>query len=488
VGITVNNTDTNGGPGRLTGAVLGQRFQVLRTIRSSGRTTQYLARDRSGTAPFINTDGLVRLEVLSEKASQDVRQVELFRSEALAAARLVHTNIGCAAEAEADGSTAFRIAEYRPTAVSLRSVLDREGWLEARRAAVIARQIAAALAAARENGALHLKLDPDCVFIEAGDNVIVTDFGVDDDPEFEWIRRERANDCSVYYLSPEQISGAETDQRSDLYSLGVLLFEALTDRIPFDSAVPEVVKEKRLTQACLPPHLFRSEVPHDISKLVVSLLNKHPAERFDNATDLVQALDAVSVNAAKAPSHRDETTAQALVLATENITEPLAIEMETSPLEPPAEPLSDLEWPAASTDSLVELGTENLEPERPLNGPFRPAAKPAVAAVLGIAVIIAAQQGISGGWTTMFNKSPARGAAEGVASQAVATSAQAARQGVQLGEEKTPAGGAESAASKAGSGVTARRPARRARRQRWTRGGSRSRRTSRAYRYRSRYR
>jgi serine/threonine-protein kinase len=270
-------------------SVLDGRVELLSTLGCSAQTLEYLARDKSdsttsGEAP------LLKLEALHPDVPIDSRLAKLFRIEALAASGLSHPNIVRATPPEIAGGLLFRATEYKPCAETLRAILHREGWLDLRRALRMAYQAAAALAAAHASGTLHLRLEPEMVLIDQEDAVVITGFGVGLGGDLEWARRERSRSCAARYLSLEHASGSPMDHRTDLYSIGVLLFEMLTDRVPFDSASEETIKDKVQNQNPFPPHVFRSEVPLEVSKLVTRLLCKNPHQRLAGATELQHAL------------------------------------------------------------------------------------------------------------------------------------------------------------------------------------------------------
>jgi Protein kinase domain len=192
---------------------------------------------------------------------------------------------------------------------SLRSALDLSAWLDCRRAAEIAFGIAAALDDAQRGGAQHLGLQPESIFINADGKVFIDDGGHD---------RHAASRIAVQYLSPEEVRGEPADARSDLYALGVVLYEMLTDRVPFDGNDAEVIKQKHLHRVPEPPKIFRADVPDVLSQLVVRLLEKDPAKRPQRAADLFNELQQVIGDEAPDASHQtlnDATVSEIFTLA-----------------------------------------------------------------------------------------------------------------------------------------------------------------------------
>src|SRR5262249_25983168 len=140
----------------------------------------------------------------------------------------------------------FTVSEVQPATESLRSLLDRKGWLEVDEAIDIAIQIAAALDYAHKSSVVHLMLEPEHIRVGEIRVVIVCEFGIEMNPDLDWAFSRRARRCPAEYQSPEQMDNTDVDNRSDLYSLGVIMFQMLTDRLPFDSVDASQIRERRL--------------------------------------------------------------------------------------------------------------------------------------------------------------------------------------------------------------------------------------------------
>ncbi|HEX8087627.1 MAG TPA: TonB family protein, partial [Blastocatellia bacterium] len=140
-------------------------------------------------------------------------------------------------------------------------------------------QVADALDYAHGQGVLHLTLQPEKILVEPDGTVLVTGFGIESRKDLLWAHQERSHACAPQYISPEQVQCKQIDQRSDLYSLGIVMFEMLTDRVPFDSQDSISIKLKHLNRLPEPPHMFRPELPRLLCWLVMDLLKKKPDER-----------------------------------------------------------------------------------------------------------------------------------------------------------------------------------------------------------------
>ncbi len=273
-------------------ALLSPRFVILELLEESGDVAVFLARDERENES-TGRDCLVKLKVICEQTPLDRKRIELFYLETRAAAKLSHKNIIRTWEPEQIENLHFCAIEHRPECESLRDLLNLRAWLDARLAAGVALQISEALEYAQSQGVMHLKLRPESILVDPNGAALVADFGIEDKEELRWARDERAQSLPAIYCSPEQASEKDVDSRSDLYSLGVLLHEMLTDRVPFDHQDPNVVMRKHRTQAPESPNVFRPDLPPAAIAAVMSLLDKNPAARPQSHAQLRDVLSRV---------------------------------------------------------------------------------------------------------------------------------------------------------------------------------------------------
>ena len=263
---------------------LSYKFDVLKSLGADAGCEYYLARE-------IVQNNLTGLKVLRTSEARDVIKRELFYLESNAASKLSHFNIvRCGRPEEIEGIH-FAAFEYKPEASTLRDLLDRSGWLAIHKAVEICDQIASALDYAHSTGVLHLNLQPENVLVEPDGWVCVKGFGLESKARMEWAYGERSRVGAAPYLSAEQVMGEKVDHRSDLYSLGVILYELLTDRVPFDSDDVDYVKHRQMTDVPAPPHLLSMVVSEEVSSVVMQLLARDPNDRFQNAAAFQIALD-----------------------------------------------------------------------------------------------------------------------------------------------------------------------------------------------------
>ena len=256
------------------------RYTVVKSLRSDSEIERYLARDLRG--------GTVQLNVLPAKDTNNILAREFFYRSAHAASKLSHVNIIDTGAAQEERGVDFFLVEHKPDATPLGELLDRNGWLDLKLAANVADQIASALDYAHQTGVLHLSIQPECILIEPDGWVTVAEFGIE-----EKHMSLRPRGPAPQYSSPEQLTDGPVDRRSDLYSLGAVLYEMLTDRTPYDSTDAEYVRRKQASFTPSPPHLISMDVSESVSNVVMKLLERGPARRFDTASAFQTALDDV---------------------------------------------------------------------------------------------------------------------------------------------------------------------------------------------------
>ena len=261
--------------------VFNDRYELHRKLARGGMADVYLARD-------LLLDRPVAVKVLFTEYASDAAFVERFRREAQAAANLNHPNIVAVYDWGAQYGTYFIVMEYvdgRP----LSDIIRSEGPLHPNRAAEITADVAAALGFAHRNGVVHRDVKPGNILITSSGQVKVADFGI--------AQASTANAAdnltqagsvmgTATYFSPEQAQGHAVDPRSDLYSLGCVLYEMLTSRTPFAGDSPVAVAYKHVQETPLPPSRINPNVPAALEAIDLKLLAKNPVDRYPTAEDL----------------------------------------------------------------------------------------------------------------------------------------------------------------------------------------------------------
>jgi len=291
-------TRTNqGGAGCLAaGSLIASRYRILALAGVGGMGMVYRAHDEQ-----LDVD--VALKVLRPEVAADPGFRERFRKELLLARQVSHRNAVRIHDLGVSGDLLFLTMDYVPGR-SLRALLEEDGPLAPRQAVAIARQLAAALAAAHAEGVVHRDLKPANVLVDAGGRAFITDFGVARSMTAAGATQTGAIVGTPDYLSPEQARGEPVDGRSDVYALGILLFEMLSGRLPFagDSYAERLAQ--RIGGEARDLADLGIAAPARLRAVVRRCLQRKPARRYQAAAELLADLDAMPATAAAEPPAR----------------------------------------------------------------------------------------------------------------------------------------------------------------------------------------
>jgi len=274
-------------------AVLSQRYDVLAEAGHGSMGSVYKARDRE-------TGEIVALKLLKPEIASDQAMMDRFKNELLFARKITHKNVCRVYEFNRLGGVAYTSMEF-VEGDSLRSVLNRFGGLPVRKAIDLAQQICSGLQEAHAQGIVHRDLKPENVMIDAQGNVKIMDFGIARSME-AGTRLTGSMVGTPAYMAPEQVAGKAVDYRTDIYSLGLILYEVFTGTPAFQAENAVAVALKQMREAPATPHDIEPTVPVPVERAILKCIEKEPSKRFQTVADLRSALKAPPPTAPPAPT------------------------------------------------------------------------------------------------------------------------------------------------------------------------------------------
>ena len=268
----------------LIGKIIGNRYEILEEVGLGGMATVYKAKDH-----VLNR--LVAVKVLKDEFTTDADFVKRFNTEAQSAASLSHPNIVSIYDVgHEEENNLYYIVMELIQGKTLKEIINSEGTLSWKWAVNIAMQIASALELAHKKGIVHRDIKPHNIIITEDGIAKVTDFGIAKAVSNSTITAFGTTIGSVHYFSPEQAKGGFTDAKSDLYSLGVVMYEMLTGKVPFDADTPVSVALKHMQEEPKEPAEINPEIPSAVNKIVVKAMQKEPSTRYQSATEMLHDL------------------------------------------------------------------------------------------------------------------------------------------------------------------------------------------------------
>lgn len=270
-------------------AALSQRYDVLSEAGHGNMGNVYKARDRE-------TGETVALKLIKPEIASDQAMTERFKNELLFARRITHKNVCRVYEFNRVGGIAYTSMEF-VEGESLRSVLSRFGGLPVRKGVDLALQICSGLREAHAQGIVHRDLKPENVMIDAQGNVKIMDFGIARSME-AGTRLTGAMIGTPAYMAPEQVSGKPVDYRTDIYALGLILYEMFTGTETFRADTAVAIALKQMQEIPTPPHDIDPNIPVYIERTILKCLEKEPAKRFQSIAELENALRSTRVTGA----------------------------------------------------------------------------------------------------------------------------------------------------------------------------------------------
>lgn len=263
----------------LIGKTIAGRYEILEKTGVGGMATVYVAKD-------LVLNRYVAVKVLKEEFTTDEEFVKRFNTEALAAASLSHANIVSIYDVGHEGNIYYIVMEL-VRGKTLKQIITENGPISWKWATNIAIQIASALEVAHKNNIVHRDIKPHNIIITEDGVAKVTDFGIAKAVSNSTITAFGTTIGSVHYFSPEQAKGGFTDAKSDIYSLGVVMYEMLTGKVPFDADTSVSVALMHMQEAPVPPIQINKAIPIALNDIILKAMQKEPMARYQSATEMI---------------------------------------------------------------------------------------------------------------------------------------------------------------------------------------------------------
>ena len=264
----------------LEGKLLGNRYEIIEKVGNGGMATVYKATDKV-------LKRYVAVKILRDEFTTDEEFIKRFEVEAQSAARLTHPNIVSIYDVGVDGNLYYIVMELIQGKTLKEIILEEKGPLPWKWSVNVAIQIASALEMAHKNNIIHRDIKPHNIIITEDGVAKVTDFGIAKAVSNSTITAFGTTIGSVHYFSPEHARGGFTDAKSDLYSLGVVMYEMVTGRVPFDADTPVSVALKHMQEQPEEPIEVNPNVPIAINKIIMRALQKDTTLRYQTATEML---------------------------------------------------------------------------------------------------------------------------------------------------------------------------------------------------------
>ncbi len=268
-----------------TGSTFAGRYQVIEELAKGGMGRVYKVYDKK-----INEK--IALKLIKVETESDQEAIKRFKNELKLARKISHRNVCRMFDLGEEGGSNFITMEFVP-GEDLKSSLIRMGPLSAAKAIFIARQVCEGLTEAHGLGVVHRDLKPQNIMVDRKGNARIMDFGI-----ARSLRAEGITDTGVVigtaeYMSPEQVEGKEVDQRSDIYSLGVIMYEMVTGKVPFEGKIALTIALKHTTEKPENPREINDQVPEDLSNVILKCMQKNKERRYQKAGELLSDLDKI---------------------------------------------------------------------------------------------------------------------------------------------------------------------------------------------------
>ncbi|MGN0512315.1 MAG: Stk1 family PASTA domain-containing Ser/Thr kinase [Lachnospiraceae bacterium] len=263
-----------------TGMIVGERYEVVGKIGSGGMANVYKAKDHK-------LNRFVAMKVLKQEFREDTTFINKFKTEAQSAAGLTHPNIVNVFDVGEDDGIHYIVMEL-VEGITLKDYISKKGKLSVKEATSIAIQVSMGLEAAHSHGIIHRDVKPQNIIISTDGKVKVTDFGIARAASSNTISSNVMG--SVHYSSPEQVRGGYSDEKSDIYSLGITLYEMITGKVPFEGETTVAIAIKHLQDEMVPPTVYTPDLPHSLELIILKCTQKSVDKRYASMSEVIADL------------------------------------------------------------------------------------------------------------------------------------------------------------------------------------------------------
>jgi serine/threonine protein kinase len=268
-----------------TGSTFAERYQIIEELGKGGMGRVYRALDKE-----LNEE--IALKLIKPEIARHQKSIDRFKIEIKLARKVIHKNIGRVHELMEEKGIRFITMEYVP-GEDLKSFIRRSGQMAVGTTLRVARQVCEGLAEAHEMGIVHRDLKPNNIIIDKEGNARIMDFGIARSLMTKGITEKGVMISTPEYMSPEQVEGKEVDQRSDIYSLGIILYEMLAGRVPFEGDTPFTIGVKHKSESPRPPKEWNEQIPDDLSQVILKCLEKDKENRYQSVGEVRSDLESI---------------------------------------------------------------------------------------------------------------------------------------------------------------------------------------------------